>query len=130
FETRGRPGLRDSRLRLDRAGAEWEPMAPYPAGPRGLLGAAVVRGQLYVFGGSTPDPVGRAAYTTLARDFGLLIAPYKGVHDYRDAYRYDPATDRWQRLRNLPLGRAGGFALALEDRYILLLGSGHTFSYR
>ena len=130
FETRSRPALADYRLRLDRPGAAWETMAPFPGGARGLIAAAVARGRLYLFGGSTPDPEMRSVYTMLVRDFGLLIAPYKGVHDYRDAYRYDPDTDRWQRLRNLPLGRAGGSALAWQDRYILLLGSGHTFSYR
>jgi len=125
FETRKADSLPDYRLRLDREDAEWEAMAPYPGSRRSLMPGAVARGQLYVFGGSIPDPDMREVYLGLIKEFGLTNGPYKGCHDYRDAFRYDPETNRWQRLRNIPFPMAGGVALTLKDRYILLMGSQH-----
>lgn len=128
-EVRSRPALPDWRLRLDRAGATWEPMAPYPGGTRSLLSCAVVRKKLYVFGGSLADPVMRSIQQELAQEYALPF-PYGGVPNYRDAYCYDPETDRWLSLRNLPFPMGGGPMIALGDRYVLLMGSADVRTYR
>ncbi|MFN0167771.1 MAG: Kelch repeat-containing protein [Bryobacteraceae bacterium] len=118
------------RLRLDQAGAQWQPMAPYPGGPRALHASAVVRGKLYVFGGSHPDPVMRSIFVDLVKAYKFFETPYGGVPQYRDAYRYDPDADRWERLRNLPFGMSGGAGVVLRDRYILIMGTTETRTHR
>jgi len=128
-ELRVRPQLADYRLRLDAPDAPWEPMAPYPGGPRALIQSAAIRGKLYVFGGSHPDPVMRSNQLALAKKYGLNV-PYNGVPNYRDAYRYDPATNAWAPIRRLPFPVVAGHAIALEDRYILLMGSADYRTYR
>jgi hypothetical protein len=52
------------------------------------------------------------------------------VPHYRDAYAYDPETDRWQKMRNLPFPMAGGAGIVLDDRYILIMGETETKSHR
>src|SRR5262249_26537686 len=94
--------LPDWRLRLDDPKAQWEPMPPYPGGRRGCVSGAVVRGKFYVFGGNYPNKVMASIRDRLVKEYGLLIVPYQGVPDYRDAYNYDPETNQWRRLRNLP----------------------------
>ena len=125
-ETRAAESLPGYRLRLDQVDARWEPMAPYPGSRRSLMPGAVVDGSLYVFGGAMPDPEMRRVYLDLIADHGLTNGPYKGCHDYRDAYRYDFAADRWQRVKSLPFPMAGGEAVTIRDRYILLMGSQHV----
>jgi hypothetical protein len=115
------PPLPDLRLRLDQPGAGWEAMAPYPGGRRSFFGSAVVRGKLYVFGGSYPHLQMRSIQLELLKKHGLLIVPFQGVPDYRDAYRYDPETNTWDRLRNAPLSGTPG--VVLEDRYVILMGN-------
>ncbi len=128
-EARDRPALADYRLRLDDPDAHWEPMAPYPGGPRALIMSAVVRDKLYVFGGSHPDPVMRENHLELAKKYQLR-APYNGVPNYRDAYRYDPETDSWKSIRPVPFPVLAGHAVALRDRFILLMGSADYPTYR
>jgi hypothetical protein len=129
-EVRDQPALACWRLALDKPGARWEPMAPYPGGPRAVHSAAVARGKLYVFGGSHPNPVMRAVFVHLVKSYGLFDTPFLGVPEYRDAYRYDPRTDRWDRLRDLPFGMSGGAGVVLQDRYILLMGSSGKRTHR
>ena len=126
FETRDAAALPGWRLPLDRPEARWEPMAPYPASRRALMPGAVVGGTLFVFGGAVPDPEMRNTYLELIEQHELTIAPYKGCHDYRDAFRYDADGDRWERIRSLPFPMAGGMAVALDDRSILIFGSQHV----
>ena len=121
-ETRDAPQLQDWKLRLDDPSAEWEPMAPYPGGPRALVTLGAAGDGLYVFGGSHPDPVLRSLAHTLPGKYGIEV-PYNGVPNYRDAYRYDPETDEWTSLRNLPFPMLSGDAVTLDERYILLMGS-------
>jgi N-acetylneuraminic acid mutarotase len=52
------------------------------------------------------------------------------VPQYRDVYRYDPESDRWQRVRDLPFGMSGGSGVVLRDRYVLLMGTTETRSHR
>ena len=121
-EQRDAPQLQDWKLLLDDPNAEWEPMAPYPGGPRALVTVGEARDGLYVFGGSHPDPVLRSLAHTLPGKYGIEV-PYNGVPNYRDAYRYDPETDEWTSLRNLPFPMLSGDAVTLDERYILLMGS-------
>ena len=130
-EIRQESQLQDWRLRLDQPAAQWEPMAPYPGGPRALVCGAVARNKLFVFGGAHPDSEMRAIFANLIRDYGLMnVVPYAGAPHYRDAYCYDPDTDRWQKLRSLPLPMAGGTGIVLEERYILIMGETETKSQR
>lgn len=125
FEIRSATTLPDWRLRLDVPDAQWESMSPYPGSARALMSSGVIRGKLHVFGGSIADTALREVYLDLIKDYGLFIGPYKGVHDYRDSYRYDPEANTWQQIRNLPFGMSGGAGVVLKDRYILIMGSVH-----
>ena len=128
-EIRDRAALPDWRIRLDRPESRWERMAPYPGGPRALVAAVAVGGRLYVFGGSHPDAIMRGIHGQLAKEYGLA-APYNGVPNYRDAYCYDPARDRWQPIRRLPFPLSGGSTVVYGGRYILLMGSNDVRTFR
>lgn len=128
-EQRTAPALPDYRLRLDQPDATWETMAPYPGGPRALLMAATVGGQLYVFGGSHPEPTMRANAVALSQKYGLS-APWGGVPNYRDAYRYDVAADVWTPIRPTPFPVVCGGAVPVKDKYILLMGTADVRTYR
>jgi len=128
-EKRDKPQLPDYRLRLDTNDARWERIAPYPGGTRSLVMSATVRGKLYVFGGSLTDPIMRANHLELAKKYDLS-APYNGVPNYRDAYRYDPKADTWTPIRRSPFPMLAGCAVPLKDRYILLMGSADTRTFR
>ncbi|MBN2311999.1 MAG: hypothetical protein JXR94_23680 [Candidatus Hydrogenedentes bacterium] len=128
-EKRDAPALPDYRLRLDVPGADWEPMAPYPGGPRALMMAGAVRGKLYVFGGSNPEPKMRENHVELAEKYGLA-GPWGGVPNYRDAYAYDPAVDAWKPVRPTPFPVLSGCVVALRERYMLLMGSADVRTFR
>jgi hypothetical protein len=118
------PPLPDFRLRLDDPKAQWQPMAPYPGGRRGGVSGAVVQSRFYVFGGNYPNKAMASIHANLIKEYGLLVIPYQGVPDYRDAYSYDPETNEWRRLRNLPFPMCSDSpAVVLQDRYILLMGN-------
>jgi len=126
FDKRDAESLPNWRLRLDEPNAQWERMAPYPGEARGLMPGAVTNGALFVFGGAIPDAALREIYSDLIVHHELTIGPYKGCHDYRDSYRYDPSNDDWKPIRSLPFPMAGGNAVAIRNRYVLLLGSQHV----
>jgi len=105
-------------------------MAAYPGSVRAMLESAVVRGNLYVFGGSNPDPVMRESFKKLVGEYRLFNVPYAVVPEYRDAYRYKPVKDEWKQIRPLPFPMHGGISVALQDRYILLMGTSETKSLR
>jgi hypothetical protein len=128
-ETAGQHRMGDLRLSLQRADAAWQPMAPYPAGKRNLLIAAAARGKLYVFGGSENNARMRQIQVELAKKY-QVNAPFSGVPNYRDAFCYDPATDRWRAIRSLPTPMVAGWGAVIEDRYILLMGSADVRSFR
>jgi hypothetical protein len=128
-EIRTQPALPDWRLRLDRSPAEWERMSPYPGGHRALVIGAVARGKFYVFGGSQPDEQMRATHVKLSKEY-QLAAPYNGVPNYRDAYCYDPDQNQWRSIRNLPFPMISGASVVLNNRYVLLIGSSDTRTFR
>jgi len=125
FDKRDTESLPDWRLRLDKPNAQWERMARFPGEPRGLMPGAVTDEALFVFGGAISDPEMREIYSDLIVRHELTVGPYKGCHDYRDSYRYDPSSDNWEPIRSLPFPMAGGNAVAIKNRYILILGSQH-----
>jgi hypothetical protein len=132
-EIRTIPALPDYALRLDEPTAAWRRIAPYPGGPRAVLMSAVVRGMLYVFGGSYPEPTMRKIHLELTGKAGFasgINAPFNGVPNYRDAYRYDPEHDRWTALRRTPFPVLAGDTIVLKDRYVLLMGSADVRSHR
>jgi len=84
----------------------WQRLADCPGTPRWVAAMAAVRGYLYVIGGATGSP-----YCTVV-----------------DNWRYDPVTDRWERLRDLPVA-SGNFpagAIVFKNRY-LILGGGYQY---
>lgn len=72
-------------LNID-TGTQWESRAPIPQA-KNHHSAAVVDGLIYVFGGE------------LGHDQVHFEGPW---HDVPDMHRYDPATDAWTKLRDLP----------------------------
>ncbi|MFQ5741873.1 MAG: Kelch repeat-containing protein [Acidobacteriota bacterium] len=87
---------------FDPATGQWSPRAPVPT-PRGGIAAAVVGGRAYVFGGegNPEDPDGI----------------------FNEVNEYDPLTDSWQRMADMPEGRHGIGAASHQGR-ILIPGGG------
>ena len=88
-------------------GEAWLPIPPCPGRRRAACCAVGLRGSFYVFGG---------AYTSEAS--GVL----RTVR-LRDAWRFDVEAQSWSRLPPIPLeGLSGAAAVALDDRYVALVG--------
>jgi hypothetical protein len=86
----------------------WKRLADCPGVPKFDAAIAAAGGKIYQLGGY---------YAPVAK---MELAYYNAV----DCWSYDPASDKWTRLRNLPRG-PNGRALAYDNRYIMLLaGSG------
>jgi N-acetylneuraminic acid mutarotase len=92
----------NSVLRRNQAG-KWEKVSEMPQGPVALSAIAVIRDQIYLFGGCSLDSSGK----TRNRD---------------EAYRFDPRTNRWTALQSLPAAIRGISAAPINQRYILLAG--------
>lgn len=89
------------------AASGWKRLADCPGTPRWVCATAAVHDKVYVIGGATGSP-----YATVV-----------------DNWVYDPAADRWSRIRDLPIA-SGNFPagkIVYEDRYILL-GGGFQYS--
>ncbi len=128
-EQRDLPALPNWRMRLGRSNPQWEPMAAYPAGSRALVTTAVVKGKLYAFGGSNPDRAATPRLRALMTKYELPI-PEGGVPVYRDAFSYDADADRWTAIRKVPFPLLGGAGVVIDDRFILLMGTSETKTYR
>jgi N-acetylneuraminic acid mutarotase len=90
--------------------AGWKTLAECPGTPRWVHATAAVGGKVYVIGGATgerPIPGGATTYCTIV-----------------DNWKYDPAPDRWTRIRDLPIssGNFPGDNVAFKDRYLILIG--------
>lgn len=86
--------------------AGWKQLPECPGTPRWVAAMAAVRGQLYLVGGATGD-VPNVGYCTVA-----------------DNWRFDPVSNRWSRLRDLPVS-SGNFpsgVIVFRDRFVLLVG--------
>ena len=93
--------------RRDKHG-EWTRVNEMPDGAVALRAGAVQSGRIYVFG-------------------GCLASSSRAVRNLDDAWRYDPAADKWQKLRSVPEPVRGASAVAVDDHRILLVG-GYTAS--
>jgi N-acetylneuraminic acid mutarotase len=90
-------------LPLSDSKTSWRLLSPIPDQGRAVLAAAACAGKIYVFGGCYADAEGR------------LI-------NLASAYRYDPVSDQWTRLKDTPAATRAWSACALDDRYICLFG--------
>ena len=80
----------------------WKQLAACPGTPRYVAAMAAIHGKIYLIGGAT----GGSCYTVV------------------DNWSYDPSTDRWSRLRDLPIS-SGNFCsgpIVYKDRYLILPG--------
>ena len=129
---RGRPGYDGSQLytNSDRAGdvsrlgsrllaldtnnlaAGWQVCAACPGTSRFVEATAAVGGKLYVFGGTAGNDNPTENYATVV-----------------DNWVYDPASDVWTRLHDLPVasGNFPGGSIVYDNRYVLL-GGGCQYS--
>jgi N-acetylneuraminic acid mutarotase len=87
----------------------WKHLADCPGTPRWVAAMAAVKGKVFVIGGATgnDNPNHPDGYNTVV-----------------DNWRYDPARNQWNRLRDLPVA-SGNFPsgrIVYEGRYILLIG--------
>lgn len=98
-----RLGSRLIMLDTNNLAAGWSVLSPCPGTPRGFPAAGVVDGKLYFVGGFAVSGTGE--YCNVV-----------------DSWRYDPAADTWERLRDLPISGSGTSAgmVMYKDRYILL----------
>lgn len=82
----------------------WKRLADCPGVPKFDTAVAAAGGRIYQLGG---------IFAPLAKS---ELAYYNAV----DSWMYDPATDRWTRLRDMPHG-SNRRALAYADRYIVMV---------
>jgi len=87
---------------------EWEPSAPMPVA-RAYFGAAELRGEVYAAGG--------------------LVSSPPGVNVTAEMDAYDPATDRWTRVADLPEPRWGHVLVSAGDQLYLAGGSSSPFLF-
>jgi N-acetylneuraminic acid mutarotase len=76
----------------------------------GILHANVVNGKIYVMGG----------------DYMRGLGTYFSVSSN---YVYDPQTDNWTKLADIPVG-VGGYASAVLDKKIYIISGGHGYTYQ
>ncbi|HRK35798.1 MAG TPA: kelch repeat-containing protein, partial [Candidatus Hydrogenedentes bacterium] len=81
----------------------WIEKSPLPGTPRCLTTAAPVDGKIYVVGGMSAMENG-------------------GYSNVVDTWRYDPASDAWDRLRDMPISASGSSSstIVYKNRYLLL----------
>ena len=91
------------------AQGDWTRIGVMPGGAIAVRAAVVSDGRVYLFGGCSESPSG-----VLNRD---------------DAFRFDPASREWRKLRPLPVPVRGLSAASLSAGRILLVG-GYTGSAR
>jgi len=112
-----RRGSRLLVLDTERLGDGWKSLPECPGTPRFVHTFQQVAGKLYLIGGATGDVVREG------QRFGTCTVV--------DNWRFDPATETWTRLRDLPVS-SGNFPkssqLVFRDRYIVLPG-GHQYSH-
>jgi len=102
-----RLGARLLVLDTDNLTAGWQELTSCPGTPRWVAGVAAVDDTIYVIGGASGNDNASDGYCTVV-----------------DNWSYDPATDTWTRLADLPIS-SGNFpngAIVFEDRYLVLVG--------
>lgn len=95
----------------------WQSLPECPGTPRFVHAFQQVGGKLFLIGGATGDVVHDG------QRYGTCTVV--------DNWSFDPATERWTRLRDLPVS-SGNFPkssqLVFQDRFIILPG-GHQYSH-
>jgi N-acetylneuraminic acid mutarotase len=91
-------------LDISKPGAHWRKQSDLPGAGRGYPALVTCGSLIYLLGG--------------------LGDGDKSVHErtLSDAYQYDPATDQWKMLGNLPFGGYCWSAQPVDDSHILLAG--------
>lgn len=88
-------------------GSGWKFLPPCPGTPRAVHAMAAVDGKIYILGGANgTDNASKNLLTVV------------------DNWRFDPQTNQWDRLADLPVA-SGNFPaghIVFQDRYILLIG--------
>jgi N-acetylneuraminic acid mutarotase len=85
----------------------WKELSPCPGTPRFTPATAAAGGRIYVIGGAVGDDNPAKCYATVV-----------------DNWAFDPASDQWSRLRDLPVS-TGNFPtgrIVFRDRYVVLVG--------
>jgi hypothetical protein len=112
-ETGGAGSISDAVRAYDVNANVWRNKAPFPVRVMGTNGAVEINGKIYVSGGFT------RRYDA-ERDVYFL-------QTLRSLYVYDPATDRWTRLRDMPITSARGVSGAYQG--MLYVASGALWRY-
>lgn len=102
-----RLGSRMLVLDTNNLSAGWQACSPCPGTPRFVQATANVGGKVYVIGGATGNDNSTGGYATVV-----------------DNWQYDPESDQWSRLRDLPVA-SGNFpsgSVVYNDRYVMLVG--------
>ena len=89
-------------LSLKKPKATWKMVRPMPGEGRAVFAATSCNGKLYVFGG--------------------CLVEGGDVRNLASAYRYDPRTDQWTRLHDLPAATRAWSASSGDGRFIFLFG--------
>ena len=99
----GSPGLiTDAVKAYDVQSNAWRTQAPYPVRVKDANGAVEINGKIYVSGG-------------FSRIFDAQHGVYR-LDVLRSLYVYDPATNRWIRKSDMPIGTVHGVSAAYQGR--------------
>ena len=136
--------LASYRLDLEAKSPQWQLLPPHPLTIKSKRQlsvpiSAVAGGKWLVFGGQyqmDKDDPALQAWNKLP-DMVMTQAvfgprPSGSTIDVRDAFAYDPATNRWEALPKMPLNFVQGPKLApvVGGRYVLLLGAQRRLTAR
>jgi N-acetylneuraminic acid mutarotase len=102
--TNGKSSNRVFTLDVTRADAKWKECAPLPAHGRAYAALVPLGEFLYLLGGYAGPPADEKTEV-----FG-------------DAWRYDPAADKWERLEGFDLPGFGWCAVPVDDSHVMLAG--------
>jgi len=84
----------------------WFELAPFPGLPRASASAAAVKNKVYLFGGY----------------HAWIEAGQRRVKRLQDAFCYNPSSDEWTQIADLPYPTSGGTVVSILGRYIAFLG--------
>lgn len=109
-EKRDRTNMTDTwMLDLNDQGAGWQSRAPIPSG-RTHFGTVVIDNKMYIMGGQ--------------------IGIDEGSNYLATSYRYDPATDTWAQLANMPIAMSHySPSTFVKDGRIYLMGGEYQFNF-
>jgi len=84
----------------------WFPFAPFPGRLRAGASCASASGKVYLFGGY---------HAWIEND-------QRKVERLKDAFSFDPITNQWESVADLPYPLSGGTAVYTDERYVAILG--------